>query len=325
MAAQASLANHIRLVSMKQLKVLVLTITAMALQCLVVLPAAAELHVTVVQGLGGNPLFDVSFTDQRHKIIDASTTMAGEDNVTVFNGEEATRENLLAHFAAMAQTLSEEDRMAIYLIGHGSYDGEQYKFNIPGPDITDGDLDDVIGSLPGSNHFLVNTSSASGAILDTIDTENRIIITATRNGNEKNATEFGAFFASALAEEAADINKNNSVSIQEAFDFAERSVAEFFESEGKLATEHPQIRGDNSSSFNLARLELVETTSEDPRIAALLIQRQELDADIEDLQLRRNEFTNADYIQRLQALILESAQVSEQIDMIRNGSDVDVD
>ena len=183
---------------MKPLKVLVLTISAVALQCLVVLPAAAELHVTVVQGLGGNPLFDVSFTDQRHKIIDASITMAGEDNVTAFNGDNATRENLFAYFADMAQTLSEEDRMAIYLIGHGSYDGEQYKFNIPGPDITDSDLNEIIGSLPGSNHFLVNTSSASGAILDTIDTENRIIITATRNGMKKMPPSLALFLPGPL-------------------------------------------------------------------------------------------------------------------------------
>jgi hypothetical protein len=303
---------------MNQLKVLLLLI-------LIPLPALAELHVTIVQGLGGNLVFDAQFTEQRHQIYDASITIAGENRVSTFSGDDATRKNLLAHFSAISEQMSEEDRMAIYLIGHGSYDGEQYKFNIPGPDITDADLDEILGSLPGSNHFLVNTSSASGSILDTVEFESRILITATRNGNEKNATEFGAFFAESLSEEAADINKNSTISIQEAFDYAERRVAEFFESEGRLATEHPQIRGDNYASFSLARLGDFESSSEDPRINSLLTKRLELDAEIESLQLRRNEFTNADYIERLQALILESAQVSEQIDMLGNGTDVNAD
>ncbi len=289
------------------------------------LPAAhAELYVVVVQGLGGMDEFDSRFTSQREKIAAASESMA-PGNVTTFSGGEATRDALLAHFDMLAADMSENDRVAIYLIGHGSYDGEQFKFNIPGPDITDADLAEIMGTLPGRNHFLVSTASASGAMLDALETDSRILVTATRNGNEKNATEFGSYFAEALASSVADINKNNSISIQEAFDFAERGVAGFFESQGKLATEHPQIRGDGAASFNLARLQTVETSDEDPRISALLTRRAEIDTEIESLQLRRNEFSNAEYIERLQSLILESAQVGEQIDILREGNQADAD
>ena len=289
------------------------------------LPAAhAELYVVVVQGLGGMDEFDSRFTSQREKIAAASESMA-PGNVTAFSGGEATRDALLAHFDMLAADMSENDRVAIYLIGHGSYDGEQFKFNIPGPDITDADLAEIMGTLPGRNHFLVSTASASGAMLDALETDSRILVTATRNGNEKNATEFGSYFAEALASSVADINKNNSISIQEAFDFAERGVAGFFESQGKLATEHPQIRGDGAASFNLARLQAVETSDEDPRISAQLTRRAEIDTEIESLQLRRNEFSNAEYIERLQSLILESAQVGEQIDILREGNQADAD
>ena len=293
---------------------------------LCIVPAAqAALYVTIVQGLGGEAVWDARFTDQRHKIREASTTMTNASMVTVFNGEEATRENLLAHFSELSGTMGDDDRAAIYLIGHGSYDGEQYKFNIPGPDITDADLEEILDGFPGSNHFLVNTSSTSGAILDQLETDDRIIITATRNGNEKNATEFGAYFAEALSSDAADINKNNNVSIQEAFDFAERSVAEFFESQGKLATEHPQIRGNGAGSFSIARVQAVEASDDNPQVTALLARRLELDSEIESLQLRRSEYSNAEYIERLQALVLESAEVSEQIDMLREGTGTDAD
>jgi len=283
--------------------------------------ARAALYVTVVQGLGGDDHWQARFSDQQEKITEASITMAGEAHVKSFTGDDATRDNLMAHFRMLSTSMNDDDRLALYLIGHGSYDGEQYKFNIPGPDITDGDLAEILGTLPGRNHFVVNTSSASGAMLDKVETDNRILVTSTRNGNEKNATEFGDFFAAALTSDSADINKNNSISIQEAFDYAERQVASFFENQSKLATEHPQIRGDNAASFNLARVNVAETPDEDPRITQLLSQREALDAQIEELQLNRGRYTNAEYIQKLQALILESAEVGEQIDNLREGSE----
>ena len=286
--------------------------------------ANAALYVTIVQGLGGLPEYDDKFADQAQKIYDASITLADASHVTSMAGDDATRSALLIHFQNLAESMNEDDRAAIYLVGHGSYDGEQYKFNISGPDITDADLAEILESFPGQNHFLVNTSSTSGAILDGLESDQRVIITATRNGNEKNATEFGNYFAAALASDIADINKNNNVSIQEAFDFAERSVAEFFESSGKLATEHPQIRGEGAASFSLARVEPLATSDENPRINALISRRLELDTEIESLQLRRNEFTNAQYIQSLQALILESAEISEQIESLREGTQANV-
>ncbi|MBT6043829.1 MAG: hypothetical protein HOH14_10090 [Gammaproteobacteria bacterium] len=286
--------------------------------------ANAALYVTIVQGLGGLPEYDDKFADQAQKIYDASITLADASHVTSMAGDDATRSALLIHFQNLAESMNEDDRAAIYLVGHGSYDGEQYKFNISGPDITDADLAEILESFPGQNHFLVNTSSTSGAILDGLESDQRVIITATRNGNEKNATEFGNYFAAALASDIADINKNNNVSIQEAFDFAERSVAEFFESSGKLATEHPQIRGEGAASFSLARVEPLATSDENPRINAFISRRLELDTEIESLQLRRNEFSNVEYIQNLQALILESAEISEQIDSLREGTQANV-
>ena len=126
----------------------------------------AALYVTIVQGLGGMPEFDSAFTDQAGKIREASLTLAEESQVTSLTGDSATRDALLSHFQTLAAAMTDDDRVAIYLVGHGSYDGEQYKFNIPGPDITDTDLADIMDSFPGQNHFLVNTSSTSGAILE---------------------------------------------------------------------------------------------------------------------------------------------------------------
>lgn len=163
------------------------------------LEAQAELYVTVIQGLSGAPEYQEIFDEQNTEVTSASNSVTGAANVTSLMGADATRETLLAHFASLAGSMSTDDRAAIYLIGHGSFDGEQYKFNIPGPDITTEDLNNILSAFPGQNHFLLSTSSASGSILESLENDSRIIITATRNGNEKNATEFGAFFAQALS------------------------------------------------------------------------------------------------------------------------------
>lgn len=291
--------------------------------------AQAELYITVVQGLGGMPEYQSQFDTQREQVVAASTTLADADKLFVFNAEEATRETLLAHFAALNTTMSAEDRAAIYLIGHGSFDGQEYKFNIAGPDLSADDFKEILATLPGQNHFLVNTSSTSGAMVEAIlgekssdtavadpeaSSPDYILIAATRNGNERNATHFGRFFAEALTNTEADLNKNNNISIQEAFDFADRNVTAYFEDEGKLATEHPQLRGNGAAQFSLARVNEVVFNTEDPLLTELLQKRADLDARIEELQLRRSEMSNADYLAQLQAFVLQAAELSEQID-----------
>ena len=144
------------------------------------------------------------------------------------------------------------------------------------------------------------------------------MIAGTRNGNERNATQFGRHFADALTSKEADLNKNNSISIQEAFDYAEQRVGSYFEDEGKLATEHAQLRGEGAAQFNLSRLNALQIKEElenaDAGLAELLQRRAELDAQIEDLQVRRTQLNNTEYLAQLQTLILQSAELSEQID-----------
>ncbi len=139
---------------------------ALTLMFLVSLSARAELYVTIVQGLGGEPAFEENFHAQSQALVEASSSLTDADNVTLFNGEDATRNNLLAHFESQSALMNDDDRSAIYLIGHGSFDGDEYKFNIPGLDITTADILNIMQAFPGQNHFLLNTSSTSGALLE---------------------------------------------------------------------------------------------------------------------------------------------------------------
>jgi hypothetical protein len=148
-------------------------------------------------------------------------------------------------------------------------------------------------------------------VLETWAAEGRTVITATRSGAERNATRFAEYWAAALSADEADINKNGVITAQEAFDYAARGVAESYESEGTLATEHPQLVGDRAAAFDVARLQA--RVMDTPVLVALNTERDELEEQIAALRLRREEL-GEDYLTQLQALLVQLALVQQRID-----------
>jgi hypothetical protein len=285
----------------------------LAVLTLALAPAArAELYYVIVAGLGGTPEYEEAFANQASKLGEAAErTLGGRARLSMLVGGEATREALRARFADLAARTRPSDRLAVFLVGHGSFDGTQYKFNLPGPDIDGTELGELLAAIPARTQLVVNATSASGAVLEDWATENRAVITATRSGAERNATRFAEHFAAALSAADADLNKNGMITAQEAFDFTARRVADSYESEGTLATEHPQLKGENAGSFEIARLRAV--TAATPAVASLNAERAALEERIAELRQRREEL-GEDYLPQLQALLVELALVQERID-----------
>lgn len=284
------------------------------------LTASAKLYVTIIQGLGGNQEYSKQFDQETKDIVQALTRVAGKERVTALTGEQATRKQILAHFRNLQKTVTRNDRTALILIGHGTYDGRQYKFNIPGPDLTGADISALMKGNPARLQLLVNTSSASGALLNDLKSDSRIIITATRNGNERNAPRFGIYFAAALNQHSADTDKNEAVSAAEAYSYANQLTKDFYKNEGRLATEHPRLEGKLAGQFTLARLQPAPKASDNPAMVRLLKQRRQLDQQIDDLKLRRGEFkTSKAYYDQLQVLLLKMSQLQDQIDTLSKG------
>ncbi|HEY7671192.1 MAG TPA: hypothetical protein VIC71_03160 [Gammaproteobacteria bacterium] len=275
--------------------------------------ARAELYYVIVGGLGGNPEYDEAFATHAHKLGEAAErTLGGDARVSVLVGSAATREALRARLTALAARTKQSDRLAVFLVGHGSYDGTQYKFNLPGPDIDGAELAELLGAIPARAQLVVNATSASGAVLENWAKAGRAVITATRSGAERNATRFAEYFAAALSADEADVNKNGMITAQEAFDYTARRVADSYEAEGTLATEHPQLKGDNLGSFEIARLK-APAAVETPEVVELNAQRAALEERIAELRLRREEL-GENYLPQLEALLVELARVQERID-----------
>ena len=281
-------------------------------------PAGAETHYLIVGGLGGEPRYAESFAQQALSLAQsAQRTLNGDERVTLLRGDEATRDAVTAALEQLAATVAEDDTVAVFLIGHGNFDGEQYKINLPGPDLDGETLAELFAALPAKQQVIVNMTSASGAVLEAWAAEGRTLITATKSGGERNATRFAEQWALALASEEADANRNGAITVQEAYDFATRKVADSFEGAGLLATEHSEVAGEAALGFNIALLSARIATTEELR--DLIEQLEVLEGRIDALRGRRDEMDNDVYLEELQGLLLELALVQREIDEARAG------
>ena len=283
---------------------------------LLILPAAAfpEMHVVVVEGLGGEPRYTEQFGEQVAAIESAALGLTGNKRIRVFRADEVSRDEVLQFFDQLKTGISGSDQVALYLIGHGSYDDHEYKFNIRGPDLTGEDIAGMLDSLPGTSQLLVNTSSASGALADLAGNDNRMLILATRSGAERHATRFGHYFAAALSDPTADLDKNQIVSAAEAFSFAERQVDDYFARNGQLATEHPRIEGDRADRFSVARLGRVRPDTDDKLLGNLIAERDAHNAKIEALRLEQEHMTPEEYRSQLLQNMIGLAETEEAIE-----------
>jgi hypothetical protein len=125
----------------------------------------------------------------------------------------------------------------LVLIGHGTFDGKEARFNLRGPDVSAAEL--ALWLQPFHRPLaIIDTTSSSAPFLNKLSATNRVVIAATRSGHEQNFTRFGQYFTEAISDPRADLDKDGQISLLEAFLMASRRTTEFYKVEGRLATEH---------------------------------------------------------------------------------------
>jgi hypothetical protein len=203
-------------------------------------PAADRATVVLVVGAPGAPEFGSNFVQQA-TLWEAACRQAGCRCVTVGQDPAGATND----FDVLKQTLAAEPKegvgqLWIVLIGHGTFDGKEARFNLRGPDISATEL--ALWLKPFHRLLaVVDTSSSSAPFVNKLSGTNRVIITATRSGNEMNYARFGQYLAEAITNPEADLDKDGQVSLLEAFLIAARKTAEFYKVEGRLLTEHALI------------------------------------------------------------------------------------
>ena len=230
-------------------------------------------------------------------------------------------------FGSLRTELKSENLLFIFLIGHGAFDGKEAKFNLVGPDLSAGEYNSLLSSLPTRSIVMFDMTSASGEFVKPLAATGRIVITATRSGQEQNATRFTEFLIAALGATDADTDQDGRISVLEAFTYANRLTANFYTRAGRLATEHALLE-DNGDGVGhqkaeggdglLARATYIDSRSQEEAaanvaVAKLRRERTRLESEIAQLIARKRELPELEYESALERLFIELAKTNRAL------------
>ena len=296
---------------------------ACSLSCFLLLFAGlahAATHSLIISGLGGEPDYETRFAEQAERLAGAARQLTGTDaDTTVLSGARADRESVRRALRELAARTTADDAVIVTLIGHGSFDGEQYRFNLPGPDLTSSEFAALFDAIPARRQLIVNATSASGAALDAWQRDGRIVIAATKNGGERTATRFAEHWTAALTTLDADVDKDDIVTATEAYDYATREVAESFKSDALLATEHSRMVGADPARFQVARMGTAARVTTDPAVNALYAERVRIERELDDVRERKSSLQTDAYYDELEGVLVKLALLQQRIDAVQPG------
>ncbi len=310
----------------------------------------------IISGLSGEESYAKQFDKWTNDLRAALTERLAfaPDHVIVLNEKatsgaaRSTAEEVKKAFAALRTNTSADSRVFIFFIGHGTFDNKIARFNLVGADLSGEEYAPLLKNLPTRNLVIINTASASGEFIKPLSAQGRIIITATRSGQEQNATHFAEYFIAALSgkkEDAkaavnadaeavsaatgfeADTDKNGRVSVLEAFDYAVKLVNDFYNQQGRLITEHALL-DDNGDGTGHAKAEAgdgalakvtyfdslpAQLARGDEELKKFFAEKARLEGEVEQLKARKEQMKEEEYEAALEKLLIELAQVNQKI------------
>jgi hypothetical protein len=300
------------------------------------LPPDPNKFAVIISGIGGEEAYSTRFAKWASDLRSALVERLGfaEERVTALTEKPAEEdqpcspEAVREVFGRIRNSIKPDHQLFIFLIGHGSFDGKNATVNLRGRnDLTAADYAQLIKSLPTRKAVIVNMASASGEFIKPLTGAGRIVITATRSGQEQNATRFAEYFIPALGNPEADTDKNGRISALEAFTYATKLTGEYYQKKGLLVTEHALL-DDNGDGVGHAKADegdgaLAKTTyfdslplqqaGGDEELAKLFSERLRLEGEIEQLKTRKSQMNEDEYENALEKLLIEFARVGQSI------------
>ena len=290
--------------------------------------------VLVMVGAGGENEFADQFKTWAGQWEKAAQT-AGAKSIVIGLNAEKTNDLAELKQSLLGETNELSAELWLVLIGHGTFNGREAKFNLHGPDLVDAELAALLQPLHRPV-AVINCAAASAPFLNKLSASNRVVITATRSGNEQNFARFGQYIAEAIADPAADLDKDGQTSLLEAFLTAASRTAEFYKLEGRLATEHPLLddngdglgtpadwfrgiraakkakEGASLDGYRAHQFHLLRSEAERALPPEVRARRDELELSIARLRERKGELPEDDYYAQLEPLLLEMARLYQR-------------
>jgi hypothetical protein len=298
-------------------------------------PATDRTTVIAVVGIAGSEDYGPIFADEVDRWEKISAQADAKFVPIGRNAAGAVSDHDLFKQALEAEPKDGLGKLWIVLIGHGTFDEKEAKFNLRGPDVSATEL--ALWLRPFHRPLaVIDTASASAPFLTKLSGPDRVIITATRSGDEQNFARFGQYFIEALADPQSDLDKDGEISLLEAFLSASARTAEFYKTEGRLATEHPLI-DDNGDGLGtppdwfegvravkkardgasvdgpLAQQFVLVPSAEEQKLSpALRAQRDKLELAVSRLRDQKPNLAEDDYYAQLEATLLQLAKLYPQ-------------
>lgn len=289
----------------------------------------AATYYVIVSGLGGEPDYEQRFTLAAENLNKLLSAQGKETHIVTLSGLGATATTLRESLSRVATLATPQDDFLLILLGHGTFDGTQYKLNLPGTDVSAEELAAMCNRIRSERQLIVDTTSASGGSIPALQHPGRAVIAATKSGTEKNATVFARYWVQALQDPAADTDKSQSITALEAFTYATQKTAAFYESQKRLATEHAvftdTVHGDAirepgggqgvlMSGFVLIRFQNTKQLANDPEKSRLLMKKEDLERKIDALKRQKAAMNPPDYKNQLTLMLLELAKTQQELD-----------
>ncbi len=294
--------------------------------------AQAKPSVIVVVGAPGAAEYGAQFSEWA-KLWHEATKKATADFQLIGNND-AANPNDRERLKQLLADLTAEESAPIWLvfIGHGTFDGQTAKFNLRGPDMSAEELAAWLAPIKRPI-AVVQCASASAPFINRLAGKDRVVITATKSGDEQNFARFGQYIAATIADLRADLDKDGQVSLLEAYLTACRQLDEFYSQEARLATEHPLLddngdglgtpaawfrglrasqRAKDGATLDGTRahqFHLVASDRERELPADVLRRRDELELKIAALREKKAEFKEEGYYAQLEELMVELARL----------------
>ena len=310
------------------------------------LPVSERQHLIVVIGAPGTEEYRATFDSWAARWKDAAERAEAEwsligaaQNVDAATTEKAASDLDSLTSAVSAASLAETtEPLWIVFIGHGTFDGRTASLNLNGPDVSSEMLAELLQPAKRPIAFIA-CASCSSPFINSLSAPNRIVISATKDGNQIQYSRFGDAMSQAISGLDADINRDGQTSLLEAWLFASRRTGEFYSTEGRLATEHALLddngdgKGtreevydgdrlktsiDNAEQLDgaqAARWHLVRS-DEERRLTPVQRQtRDDLEQQLEDLRRRNETLSEAEYLLQLESLLVPLAKLYESVDL----------
>lgn len=284
--------------------------------------------VLVVAGAAGEPEFAPDIALQLEAWAKASA-QAKAKHIAI-SDSETDRERFKSALEAERKTGPGE--IWIVLVGHGTFDGKEAKLNLRGPDLSATDLAEWLKPFERPL-AIIDTTSSSAPFLAKLAGKKRVVVSATRSGNEQNYARFGKYLAEAVGDPKSDLDKDGQISLLESFLSASHRTSEFYKTEGRLATEHALIddTGDGLGTpadwfrgviatkraqegvpldgLRAHQFHLVRSATEQQLPPETRAQRDQLEQQIAALREKKAKLSEEKYFQELEKVLLELARL----------------